>query len=176
MTLSDIDIKRRMADGDLVITPLPHIGPCSVDLRLGDSFAIIKKSWEILTLDEPVEYERFKADAYILLPGEFVLATTVEYLKIPSDLRGRLDGRSSVGRKGLFVHNAGFFDSGFEGEATLELFNFSGRPFEIKAGQRICQIEFTQCLTPSEKPYAGKYQGQRGATGSRSHQDKEMVS
>jgi len=174
MTLSDVDIKKRMASGDLVITGDPHIGPCSVDLRLGYSFSVLlpPKSGE-LSLDTEAHYFAKSQDDFVIPPHGFVLATTIEKLKIPNDLRGKLDGRSSIGRKGLFIHNAGFFDSGFEGEATLELFNATKYPFLVKAGQRICQIEFTQCTSPVENPYRGKYQGQTGATGSMSHTDKE---
>lgn len=173
MTLSDIDIRKRINKGDLIISGEPHIGPCSVDLRLGTSFAkLIPPSSGELSLDTEALYEPFEeCDSFLLEPHGFVLATTLEYMKIPADLRGKLDGRSSIGRKGLFIHNAGFFDPGFEGEATLELFNATNFPFRVKTGQRVCQIEFTVCTTPVGRPYQGKYVGQKGATGSRSHLD-----
>ena len=91
----------------------------------------------------------------------------MEYIKLPADLTAFIEGRSSIGRMGLFVQNAGWVDPGFEGEITLELFNANQRvPIRLQAGRRICQIVFARTDQPSEAPYAGKYLGQRGPTAS----------
>ena len=85
-----------------------------------------------------------------------------------------VEGRSSIGRLGLQVQNAGFIDAGFEGQITLELENQSPLPIVLQVGVRICQIVFVQMLETAEQPYAGKYLNQRGATPSRLDQDSEF--
>ena len=74
---------------------------------------------------------------------------------------------------GLFVQNAGWVDPGFEGEITLELFNANRCALELRTGRRVGQLVFAQLDEAAKNPYAGKYQGQRGATGSRVFLDRE---
>ena len=78
-----------------------------------------------------------------------------------------VEGRSSIGRLGLFIQNAGWVDPGFEGEITLELFNANKCAIELQSGRRVGQLVFAQLDVHTLNPYQGKYQGQRGATGSR---------
>ena len=108
------------------------------------------------------------------MPGQFVLATTMEYFRLGDDLTAFVEGRSSIGRLGLFIQNAGWVDPGFEGEITLELYNASRCAIELEAGRRVGQLVFAQLDRHAETPYRGKYQGQRGATGSRIYMDKEI--
>tara|TARA_B100000315_G_C14450823_1_gene529014 strand:+ start:286 stop:825 length:540 start_codon:yes stop_codon:yes gene_type:complete len=178
MFLSDKDIKEELQRGELKIEPFDekNIQPASIDLRLGEGFLIFNQhtGQSTIKLNEESIYEK-KGGSKIFLPsGEFVLATTLERIKIPKNIIAMVQGRSSIGRKGLFVQNAGWIDPGFEGNITLELFNPNNLPIEIKAGQRICQIIFAYLKNPSENPYDGKYQGQTGTTGSKSHADKEF--
>ena len=105
---------------------------------------------------------------------EFILGTTIEYIAIADGLIATLQGRSSIGRRGLFIQNAGWVDPGFEGNLTLELFNANSLPIELREGQRICQIVFAYLKSSTENPYRGKYQGQRGTVGSKSHEDREL--
>ncbi|MCZ6729704.1 MAG: dCTP deaminase, partial [SAR324 cluster bacterium] len=84
-----------------------------------------------------------------------------------------VEGRSSIGRIGLFVENAGWVDPGFEGELTLELYNANRQPIRLQAGRRICQLVFARMDQPASVPYRGKYQGQRKPMGSRIYQDSE---
>ncbi|MBR6747601.1 MAG: dCTP deaminase, partial [Clostridia bacterium] len=83
--------------------------------------------------------------------------------------------RSSMGRLGLFVQNAGWVDPGFYGEVTLELYNANRCAIELKAGRRIGQLVFAKMDQAAEKPYVGKYNGQKGATGSRISLDPDRV-
>lgn len=108
-----------------------------------------------------------------MLPGEFVLATTMEYFELPDNLTAFVEGRSSLGRMGLFIQNAGWVDPGFKGEITLELFNANRCAIELKAGRRVGQLVFAQLDDNARNPYRGKYQGQKGATGSKVFLDKE---
>lgn len=176
MILSDITIRSLLSTGELGITPLndDQIQPASVDIRLGDTFSIVEDNSEaIATLDQSISYKTIKADKYILLPGHFVLATTQEYFRLPNNLTAFVEGRSSIGRLGLFIQNAGWVDPGFEGEITLELFNANRCAIELQKSRRVGQLVFAELDKDAARPYAGKYQGQRGATGSRIHLDED---
>ena len=85
-----------------------------------------------------------------------------------------VEGRSSLGRLGLFIQNAGWVDPGFHGEITLELFNANRCAIKLQARRRIGQLVFARMDRAARNPYRGKYQGQRGATGSRVFLDEEL--
>ena len=170
MILSDGTIKKMLENGSLEISPLEEgqIQPASVDVRLGDTFSIVEdSSTGIITLGNEIRYKTIQTDTYILLPGQFVLATTMEYFSLPNNLTAFVEGRSSLGRMGLFIQNAGWVDPGFKGEITLELFNANRCAIELKSGRRVGQLVFAKMDADALNPYNGKYQGQRGATGSR---------
>jgi dCTP deaminase len=118
---------------------------------------------ELETIDEK--------NPFILHPGEFVLAVTMERVELPADLVGRLDGKSSLGRLGLIVHStAGFVDPGFKGRLTLELTNIANLPITLYSAMPISQISFVRLTTPADKPYGSagsKYQEQSGPEPSR---------
>ena len=176
MILSDKTIMSLLNEGSLSISPLEkdQIQPASVDIRLGDTFGIVEdSSTGIITLQKEIIYKEIKSDKYLLLPGQFVLATTMEYVKLPGNLTAFVEGRSSLGRMGLFIQNAGWVDPGFYGEITLELYNANRCAIELQAGRRIGQLVFAQMDQDAMKPYCGKYQGQRGATGSKIYMDVE---
>ena len=178
MILSDRTIRQMLNDNTLTITPLTEeqIQPASVDVRLGNTFSIVEDSSSgVITLGSEIRYKTIETDTYVLLPGQFVLATTMEYFELPDDLTAFVEGRSSLGRMGLFIQNAGWVDPGFKGEITLELFNANRCAIELKSGRRVGQLVFAKMDAPAEKPYAGKYQGQRGATGSRVFLDTDKT-
>lgn len=177
MILSDKTIRTLLAGGQLDISPLEdiQIQPASVDIRLGDSFCLMEADGQI-QMDAPIVYREVKAERFVLQPGQFVLATTKEYFRLPDNMTAFVEGRSSIGRLGLFIQNAGWVDPGFEGEITLELFNASPCAIELQAGRRVGQLVFAQLDRDAQNPYRGKYQGQRGATGSRISCDEEAVS
>jgi len=168
MILSDRTIRELLACGELGIEPLEdiQIQPASVDVRLGTSFSVIRSTDNVLRMDTATEYHSMTAETFLLLPKQFVLATTMEYFQLPDNLTAFVEGRSSIGRLGLFIQNAGWVDPGFEGEITLELYNASDLAIELHAGRRVGQLVFAQTDGKVENPYRGKYQGQRGATGS----------
>lgn len=80
----------------------------------------------------------------------------------------------NIRNKTFFIQNAGWVDPGFEGEITLELFNANRCAIELHAGRRVGQLVFAQMDVPAQSPYCGKYQGQRGATGSCVFLDREI--
>lgn len=177
MILSDKTILEMIEEGTLKISPLEEgqVQPASVDIRLGNTFSIVKDSPSgIITLENEIKYKTITTDTYILLPNQFVLATTMEYFDLPNDLTAFVEGRSSLGRLGLFIQNAGWVDPGFKGEITLELYNANRCAIELKAGRRVGQLVFAKMDSEALNPYNGKYQGQTGATGSRVFMDKEV--
>ena len=92
--------------------------PASIDLRLGDTFLvpILEVNQDAIRMDRKPKYIRRITDgvAMLIKPHEFMLATTQEYVKIPNGYTAFVEGRSSVGRMGLFIQNAGWVDPGFE--------------------------------------------------------------
>ena len=178
MILSDFTIKEMLASGHLRIEPIEpvQIQPASVDIRLGDTFSVIEDNAEgMIDLSSPISYKTIRAQSYLLLPGQFVLATTMEYVALPDDLTAFVEGRRSLGRLGLFIQNAGWVDPGFDGEITLELYNANRCAIRLEAGRRIGQLVFAKMDRAAEHPYRGKYNGQRGATGSRIWLDPELA-
>lgn len=176
MILSDRTILQKLKEKTLIISPLTdeQIQPASVDIRLGNSFSVVEDSPSgIITLDSEINYKTISADTYLILPGQFVLATTMEYFELPDNLTAFVEGRSSLGRMGLFIQNAGWVDPGFKGEITLELFNANRFAIELKSGRRIGQLVFAEMDDYALKSYNGKYQGQIGATGSKVFLDND---
>ena len=181
MVLSDRTISRYIADGRIGIDPYDAslLQPSSVDVRVDRYFRVfhnarypyidVKQPQEELT--ELVEVE--DETAFILHPGEFVLGSTLERVRLPDDLVARLEGKSSLGRLGLLIHStAGFIDPGWDGHVTLELSNVANLPITIYYGMKIGQLSFVQLSEPAENPYGSgllgsKYQGQNGPTPSR---------
>lgn len=177
MILSDKTILKMLQNSSLTISPLEpnQVQPASVDVRLGNTFSVVEDlSTGIISLENPTPYKTITTESYILLPGQFVLATTMEYFELPDNLTAFVEGRSSLGRLGLFIQNAGWVDPGFKGEITLELFNANRCAIELKTGRRVGQLVFAQLDDTALHPYKGKYNGQRGATGSRVFMDSEL--
>jgi dCTP deaminase len=179
--LSDRSLREELESGRIVIEPFDDraVQPSSIDVHIDGYFRVFrndttpfidpKESQEDLTeLVEVVEPR-----AFILHPGEFVLGSTLERVKVPDDLVARLEGKSSLGRLGLLIHStAGFVDAGWDGHLTLELSNVANLPIAIYPGMKIGQISFMRMTTPAEFPYGSaeagsKYHGQRGPTPSR---------
>lgn len=177
MILSDKTLMKMLEEKTLVVEPIEkeQIQPASIDIRLGNTFSIVEDtSTGIINLENEIKYKTITTDSYILLPNQFVLATTMEYFNLPDDLTAFVEGRSSLGRMGLFIQNAGWVDPGFKGEITLELYNANRCAIELKAGRRVGQLVFAKMDDTALNPYNGKYQGQKGATGSRVFMDKEV--
>ena len=177
MVLSDRTIARLLEEGRIEIDPYDDslLQPSSVDVRVDRFFRVfhnnrypyidVREEQEDLT--ELVEVE--DETAFVLHPGEFVLGSTLERIRLPDDLVARLEGKSSLGRLGLLIHStAGFIDPGWDGHVTLELSNVANLPVTIYPGMKIGQISFVQLSEPAQRPYGtgelgSQYQGQRVA-------------
>jgi dCTP deaminase len=174
--ISDETLREMLQDGRIVLEPLEpyQIQPASVDLRLGAHFLKIdENSLESLSLESEPPYVEIRREEIVIPPASFLLATTVEYVRIPPNVTAFVEGRSSIGRMGLFIQNAGWVDPGFEGNITLELFNANRLPIRLTAGRRICQIVFAFMDRPTRTPYAGKYQHQKETVGSKVSRDQD---
>lgn len=153
-----------LEEGTLTIFPMEReqVQPASVDIRLGNTFSIVEDSpTGIITLDKEIKYKTITSDTYVLLPNQFVLATTMEYFELPDDLTAFVEGRSSLGRMGLFIQNAGWVDPGFKGEITLELYNVNRCAIELKAGRRVGQLVFRGWMTQPCTPTMVNIRGRR---------------
>lgn len=181
MILADVDIRKAVAEGRIGIDPFDEadVQPSSVDLHTDRLFRTFDNHRHpFIDVKLPMEnltdlVEVADDEAFILHPGEFVLGSTLEYIRLPNDLVARLEGKSSLGRLGLLIHStAGYVDPGFEGHLTLELSNVANLPITIYPGMKIGQISFFGLTSEAENPYGSasvgsKYQGQRGPTPSR---------
>lgn len=188
MVLSDRTIKEEIAKGRIVIEPLDPeaIQPASVELRLDSTFLVFRNSRRpfidvrenVYDITEVVEIG--DDTPFILHPGEFVLAGTLEKVTLPDDIVARLEGKSSLGRLGLLIHStAGYVDPGWSGRLTLELSNVANLPITLYSGMRIGQISFLRLTTPAEHPYGSadmksKYQDSAGPAPSRYYREFQL--
>ena len=182
MLLSDRDIRAQIDSKRVGVEPFEEamIQPSSVDVRLDKFFRVFENhKYEVIdpALEQPELTREIIAEdgeAFILHPGEFVLASTYEVITLPDDIAGRLEGKSSLGRLGLLTHStAGFIDPGFSGHITLELSNVANLPVKLYPGMKIGQLCLIKLSSAAEHPYGSaqylnRYQGQRGPTPSRS--------
>ena len=134
-----------------------HVNPASYDITLGNHF--------ICPTRDP---EEFYADEIVLFPGEVVLATTTEFVRLPRDVVADLKLKSTLGRLWLNHSLSGWIDCNFQGQVTLELQNLGPYPRRLATGMRVAQIVMYQMESPPEVAYGekgtGHYQGQKGAT------------
>jgi len=185
MLLVDWQINEYVETGIIQIDPYDPemVQPNSIDIRLGNDFVVYRQSDNII---DPYNREsidagtdRVMADEIILNPNDFVLARTVEVVRLPETIVADLKGKSSLARLGIEVHQtAGWIDAGFYGTITLELKNVNVRPVHLYAGMTIGQIAFTE-TKPVAVPYnqrpGAKYNGQIAATPSRYFENKSTI-
>ncbi len=191
MLLADIDIKKAIKNNSIVIKPLPNydeaLSSCSIDLRLGYEFEIFEHT-RLPYFDPKRKFDqnktfvkRFKLkenQPFILQPGEFALASTLEWIELPDNIAGRLEGRSSLGRLGIVVHStASLIHPGMRGRIVLELGNHSRVPVALYPKMRVCSLSFEELTQNAEKPYYkqknAKYINQKGVVSSLIEKDVE---
>ena len=177
MILSDKHIREALASGRIRITPSPdlgtQLGSVSVDFRLGPTFMVFEHSRHSFIDprrpqsigDAMRTIEVGEDEAFIMQPGDFALASTIESLELPDDLVGRLEGRSSIARLGITVHStAAVFEPGWIGTATMELSNLGRMAVALYPGMRICAFSFEEVSSAVATPYrlkrGNKYAGQ----------------
>lgn len=181
MMLADHEIEKAIEDEEIFITPRispKQLQPASVDLMLGNEFKTYHRGTRIdprLPTDTMLHTDiSLPNDPYILSPGKFVLATTLEQVGLSDVIAARIEGKSSIARMGIIVHStAGFIDPGFIGQITLELSNLNHMPVMLWPGMAICQISFTRISkvrrSYGDEALGSKYQGQIGPTPTRAY-------
>jgi dCTP deaminase len=172
MILSGKEIENRI-NSDIIIDPYDknRINPNSYNLSLHDELIVYTETILDMKRDNPYQQVRIPKDGLLLEPNRLYLGRTVEFTETKG-LVPMLEGRSSIGRLGLFVHvTAGFGDVGFKGFWTLEI--FCVQPIRIYAGVEICQIYYHSIEGDYENYSSGKYQGNKGIQTSLLFQDYE---
>jgi len=161
MALSDVDILEYLKKGIIRIEPFDEkqVGPASVDLTLSDEWYSFKKQYvgKMVDLSKTPFQEAFemrKADKIELKPGELCLGKTLEKITLPSNIIGKLEGRSRYARMGLIIHiTAAVVQPGSDNHQVLEIVNLAPFPVTLRAGMRISQILFEELKTPTSRPY-----------------------
>ncbi len=193
MVLSDRDIIGALESGEIRIDPYPdlekQLGSVSVDFRLGTTFMVFEHSRfsfidprntqsiadAMRTIEVPPD------EPFIMQPGDFALASTMESLELANDLLGRLEGRSSIARLGITVHStAAVFEPGWIGTATMELSNLGRMAVALYPGMRICAFSFERVSSPVMTPYRdkrnNKYAGQVTPRASQLSEENRLAS
>lgn len=159
-----------------------QVQPASYDVQLGDTFrTFMAHRTKCVDLSDPRSFATLTEEmrvrqgrSFILHPGQFALGRTFEIFHIPDNLVMRLEGKSSLARLGLSIHQTGgYIDPGFKGTVTLEFVNELPVPMELWPGQLIAQVSFMRMASQATRPYGSDpatknhYQNQIAATASR---------
>ena len=184
--LPDWIIEEYVAREIIKISPLDinwrkNIDQVSMDFHLGGNIKLFRSgayrfvdTRRGLPADAMEEVNLLTGDPFILEPGAFAIASTKEVLKLPEDILGRLEGKSSLARLGILVHStAARFDPGWHGAPVLELGNLGPKPAILYCGMPICAFTFEKLSAPVKMPYSGsrsdRYSGSKAAIASQVH-------
>jgi len=166
MILSDRDLKYYLEKDLIKINPFSEeiVRENGIDLRIGRQFALLSKIDKVFEVGEKIEdfYTVIDSDHFIVFPHEHVLMTTMENIELPNDVMAFVNLRSTYARLGLFIPPT-IVDAGFKGQLTIEIVG-SEFPVKLRTGERFLHLIFAKTVTPVEKPYNGKYQGQNNVT------------
>ncbi len=164
-----MEIKEYIESGKLIISPYSEdlVQAGSIDLHLGDTFRIFNSKTHDIILEDNFDVAKYtkivnlkRGEYYRLKSGEFITGMTLEFIELPNDLAGWIEGRSKFARIGLTVHaTSGFIHPGSKGNQVLEINNLSPYTLLLTPNLRICQIVFEK-VTKIGEPYRGKYHEQ----------------
>lgn len=184
--LVDYQLTSLIENKRLVIVPIMEgaIQPNSIDVRLNNNFAAYDSRFSEVEINPYSEtsvklgLKHVTTDRILLTKGSFLLAETMEYVELPDDMCATIEGKSSLARLGVTVHQTGgWIDCGFHGTITLEMTNENVRPIILTAGMPIAQLVFYQTKSaeiPYNKRKSAKYNKQSGAVASRFFQNTEV--
>ena len=153
----------RIATKDIFISPSPgkrEVGKGTVDLRLGSVFLTGKRSSvPFVDASDPDPMKRLfnrvrigSEYGFVLQPGQFVLASTLEYISLPLSVRGQIQSRSSFGRMGLVSAAASLVGPGWKGCPTLELKNIGEVAIVVRPGLAVSQMQFETASETDTRP------------------------
>ncbi len=171
MLLSDGELREAVSSGELFLDPIDLdsgvLQPASIDLSLRATIQVQRpqpiggvivdpENLDVLDLLQGFTDEVDISGGRDFRPGEFVIGRTVEFLRLPWDLAGRVEGRSRLARLGVGVHiTAPKIDPGFNGPITLEIYNLGPWTLRMKAGMKICSLAVERLGRPAEQGYSG---------------------
>ncbi|HLC59577.1 MAG TPA: dCTP deaminase [archaeon] len=166
--LTKSEILKLLKNGKLKIKPFDEkdVGPGSIDLHLGNTFRVFKKSHEIFHVNDDVDHKDITnvvevddKSYFMVMPSEMVHGITKEHISLPSNISGRIEGRSRFARIGLLTHvSSGFIQPGTSSKVVLEMVNLSPMPLAIYPETKICQIILEE--TKGSEKYHGKFSEQ----------------
>ncbi|MFZ2305922.1 MAG: dCTP deaminase [Rhodoferax sp.] len=158
-----------------------------IDVRLGHNFevfqSLVESSIDVCNSATDKRVDSFdveidRLDGLQILPGQFVLGHTLEYLKLPANVAAQIEGRSSFARLGIQVHmTANLVEAGFDGCLTLEILNSGPSTVVLYPGMRIAQLRFFRLAQPALKTYGrptNKYRGQLSQNKTKQFTDSEV--
>ena len=168
MILSDVDLERYLDAGRLQISPLNEesIRENGFDLRFGREFAVLKtgaeQPFDVRGTNNVSQYFEVSSDVseFVVPPHSRCLAHTLEAVKLPKDLVGFCELRSSYARLGFSIPPT-IIDAGFAGQLTIEIVG-SAFPVKVYPNDRFLHVVFSELTCPTVKPYIGKYKSQTG--------------
>ncbi len=149
MFLTKNEILEELERGRLKIEPFfkSSLGELTYDIALGNEFVFVKTE-EVPFIDvedlQNLKLERVFEDQIILHPKQFVLARSLEWIELPSDILGLISGKSSLARLGIQVESAYLLKPGHTGYVVLEISNRNDVPVKLKAGMLIAQVLFAK--------------------------------
>lgn len=175
MILSGLEIKNKLGN-EIIIDPFneAQLNPNSYNLTLHNELLVYSTPVLDMKAENKVERLLIPPEGLTLESGKLYLGRTVEFTKTDKYVP-MLEGRSSVGRLGLFIHaTAGFGDIGFAGYWTLQIFCI--QPIRVYAGVKICQIFYHSIEGDYELYRSKKYQNNKGIMPSLLYKDFEVKS
>lgn len=183
MILVDWQILDRIGRGHITIDPYDKhlVQPNSLDIRLGNHFVWYSPSDRVIDPHDRdsiiAGVEETEADEFVIRPGAFILARTLETIGLPDNIVATIEGKSSIARLGITLHQTGgWIDAGFRGTITLEMANVNTRPVKVYAGMPVGQLVFyttERAANPYNSKGDAKYLGQQRATLSRYHENRK---
>lgn len=164
--LTHDSIVAEMKKGRIRIEPLSgehQVREASVDLRLGNTFRVFRKTDVPVEVTENADYrmitDEVESDGLIVAPGQTVLGVTVEKITLPTDICAWIEGRSRFARLGLLIHiSAGLIQPGISNHQVLEITNLGPNPLMLRPGEYVCQLVFQQTIGTAT--YGGKFKSQ----------------
>ena len=172
MILSGKEIKNKLGK-EIIIEPFSEkqLNPNSYNLKLHNELLVYDETVLDMKKQNKAKKIIIPDEGLVLEPGKLYLGRTIEYTGTDKYVP-MLEGRSSVGRLGLFIHvTAGFGDVGFHGYWTLEI--FCVQPIRIYSGIELCQIYYHSIEGDYDMYSSGKYQNNQGVQPSLLYKDFE---
>ncbi len=166
--LTKNEILKRIKVKQIIIKPYKPrlISSASIDLRLGKQFRVFLPIKAVYHLNKQADYRditkliTLKDSYFLLMPGQTVHGITIESITLPNNICGWIEGKSSIGRLGLMIHNtAGFINPGFSGKQVLEITNAGPVPLALYPDTPICQVVLN--TTIGEAAYQGQFKNQK---------------